>query len=134
MILSGVRCPRCKGPVDAFTRRVRDPHSPDGWSDARYMRVFRSDYPISPDDRKVTRVVETGPGKGETVVEYEHVWAGYCKPCSAGWTERELEKGEPMRAAGLQRTAAGEASRSLAQAQVAAGIDGGSDGRAADKR
>lgn len=91
MIIPGKRCPYCKGQVTAFETMVRDRHSETGWSWAPVRRTFRSPYPISPSDRKVSRIVQTGNHSGEAIVEYEHVWAGYCKPCGAGLSDEELE-------------------------------------------
>ena len=90
MIIAGKRCPRCGGRLETFERYVRDPHSPDGWSYATFNMPVRTPYPISPDDRRVRTPIETGSHKGEMLTEYEHVWAGWCKPCGMAFTDREL--------------------------------------------
>ena len=91
MIITGKSCPRRGGKLETFETRVRDRHAPDGWSYASYNLTVRMDHQISEDDRKVKRVIETGAHKGETVTEYVHVCAAWCKPCGIAFTERELK-------------------------------------------
>lgn len=96
MIVKGYRCPYCKGPITAFTRPVRDPHSEDGWSEMRYKITVRSRDMISPADKKVTRVVKGADYQGTAVAEYEHTLAGYCNRCSMGYAVDQMQLGEPI--------------------------------------
>ncbi|RVU97022.1 hypothetical protein EII22_08805 [Coriobacteriales bacterium OH1046] len=94
MIIGGVRCPYCKGPIEAFEVPSRDIHAPEGWSWARYMIPIRRPEPMHPADRRVSRIVKTGNGKGEEVIEYEHVLAGYCARCSVGFSDAQMERAD----------------------------------------
>lgn len=133
MILKGVRCPYCGGPISAFETPRSDFHAPEGWSWARYMIPVRSPQPLHPSDRRTSRVVQTGDHRGEAVAEYEHVLAGYCSRCSTGFCEQQMERGDPDRASALQTAPPGAVPTGPASAQEAAWIDAPAPGRADDK-